>query len=351
MIGYEKGLLKLRGLISSRTNLLLEIGGFALLLVIWYLLTAGEDPILRKAILPGPRDTFAAFFELIRENELIRNVLHSIGLNLAGYIEAILLAIIFGFLIGLFPLFRGLFQRQVDALRFVPLTAVTGIFIVWFGLGVGMKVHFLAFGIFIYLLPVVVQRLDEVSDVYLKTVYTLGATNWQTIKSVFIPHVMSKLIGDIRVLTAISWTYIIIAEMLGNEGGIGALIWRVGVRQGRMDKLFALLVIIIIIGAFQDKIFNMLDRYFFPHKYQTQPDYGTTKKASTFQVFLAYIWQTLFYVLLAIYLLLILNEYTGLITNEKILGHYFGGTAPVVNLVVIATAAYIGYEFIKKRKK
>ncbi len=350
MIGYERGLLKLRGLVSSRTNALLQFGGFVLLLLVWYVLTIGEEPIVRTAILPKPIDAFYAFFELLNDNDLIVHVFHSIGLNLAGYIEAILLALVIGFIVGLYPLFRGLFQRQVDALRFVPLTAVTGIFIIWFGLGVEMKVHFLAFGIFIYLLPVVVQRVDEVASVYLKTVYTLGATNWQTIKTVYIPHVMSKVIDDIRVLTAISWTYIIIAEMLGNEGGIGALIWRTGLRQGRMDKLFALLVIIIIIGVFQDKIFKLLDRHFFPHKYQIKPDYGHKKKESAIQITLAFIWKTLFWILLAIYFILMINEYTGVLTDTKILTHYFGGTTSIVNLTALTIIIYQVYGLYEKWK-
>ena len=32
---------------------------------------------------------------------------------------------------------------------------------------------------------------------------------------------MSKLSDDIRVLTAISWTYIIVIENIGSEGGLG----------------------------------------------------------------------------------------------------------------------------------
>jgi ABC-type nitrate/sulfonate/bicarbonate transport system permease component len=351
MIGYERGLLKLRGLIDSKLNSALQIAGFGLLVLIWYVLSMGENPIVRRAILPKPLDSFNAFFQLLRENDLVVHVMHSIGLNLAGYIEAILSALLIGFIVGLYPLFRGLFQRQVDALRFVPLTAVTGIFIVWFGLGVEMKVHFLAFGIFIYLLPVVVQRVDEVADVYLKTAYTLGATNWQIIKTVYIPHVMSKLIDDMRVLTAISWTYIIIAEMLGNEGGVGALIWRTGQRQGRMDKLFALLVIIIIIGAFQDRLFKFLDRHFFPHKYQIKPNYGAEEKVSALQLMLAYLWTTLQWVLLGIYLLLMINEYTGVLTDTKIIEHYFGGTAAIVNLTMLSIMIYQAYTFYKKWKK
>src|SRR5690606_13422094 len=123
-------------------------------------------------------------------------------------IEAVLICIPIGFTIGLFPIFRGMFSKQVNAIRFVPLTAVTGLFIAWFGIENNMKIQFLAFGIIVYLLPVVVQRVYDVEEVYQQTAFTLGASKWQTIKSVFVPSVFSKLFDDIRVLVAISWTYI-----------------------------------------------------------------------------------------------------------------------------------------------
>jgi len=170
-----------------------------------------------------------------------------------------------GFIIGLFPLFRSLLAKYIDAIRFVPLAAVTGIFIAWFGIYTNMKVQFLAFGITVFLLPVVVQRIDEVEETYLQTAYTLGATSWQTIWSVYWPYVTSKLIDDIRVLTAISWTYIIVAEMVNKEKGIGAMI-HIAQRQSRLDKVFALLILIIIIGILQDRLFVFIDRKLFPHK-------------------------------------------------------------------------------------
>lgn len=77
---------------------------------------------------------------------------------------------------------------------------------------------------------------------------------------------MSKLIDDIRVLTAISWTYITIAEMLNKSGGIGQVIWEAK-RQSRIDKAFAVLLIIIFIGIVQDKLFVILDKLIFPHKH------------------------------------------------------------------------------------
>ena len=134
-----------------------------------------------------------------------------------------------------------------------------------------MKIHFLAFGILIYILPVMIQRIDEVDDVYIKTVHTLGATDWQLLKTVYMPSVVSRLSDDIRVLTAISWTYIIVAESINsNQGGLGALIYSVGLRQGSPDKVFALLIIIMAIGIVQDKLFVKMDKELFPFKYQAK---------------------------------------------------------------------------------
>ena len=125
---------------------------------------------------------------------------------------------------------------------------------------------FLAFGIIVYLIPVVVQRINEVQSVYLRTVHTLGATSWQTITTVYMPYVFSKIIDDIRVLTAISWTYITIAEMLNKGGGIGELIW-MAKRQSRIDKAFAILIVIVVIGLLQDRLFVFLDKTLFRHKH------------------------------------------------------------------------------------
>ncbi|TDQ28494.1 ABC transporter permease [Tenacibaculum caenipelagi] len=217
-------------------------------------------------LLPSPIKVIKAFPELNKDDDVIGNTFFSIKLNVLGYLLAILVAIPIGFLLGLVPLFRGLFSRIIDSYRFIPLTAVTGIFIMWLGLGSEMKVFFLAFGIIVYLIPVVVQRIDEVQKVYLNTVFTLGASTWQTIKTVYIPYVLSKLIDDIRVLTAISWTYITIVEMLNKGGGIGELIWTAK-RQSRIDKAFAILIIIVIIGILQDRLFVMIDKIFFPFKH------------------------------------------------------------------------------------
>ena len=301
-------LFKLRGNLTKSQTIILGIVGFVFLIAIWWMIaearserlpiyeavefpasTLGADDAMlakldsleqldslraanatvfekRYPIVPRPDHVVKAIPKMIQNDNLISNTLLSLWRNIQGYIWAIMFAIPFGFLLGLLPFFKGLFSRPVDALRFLPLTALTGVFMLAFGTEELMKVTFLAFGIFVYLLPVVVQRVQEVSDVYLKTTFTLGATDWQTIRTVYFPAVMSKLIEDIRVLTAISWTYIIIAELLNKEGGIGALMFTSG-RQGLSEKVFAGLIVIILVGFLQDFVFSYIQKRLFPYKH------------------------------------------------------------------------------------
>jgi NitT/TauT family transport system permease protein len=254
---------ELRGKLDSKTSRIIEIVGFFLLVGIWYLLAM---KINSNSILPSPVAVLKSMKELHTRDFLLENVWFSIKLNFWGYIEAILIALPLGFLIGLSPIAGTLSGRYIDSMRFIPLTALIGLFIAWFGIGDSMKAHFLAFGIFVYLLPVVVQRVKETDKVYVQTAYTLGASKWQIIRKVFFPDVLSKLMDDIRVLVAISWTYIIVAEMVNVNGGVGSMIFMAG-RQSRLDKVFAILFVIIIVGYIQDKVFTWLDKQIFPQKY------------------------------------------------------------------------------------
>jgi len=256
-------LFKMGGEITPKTNIIVGVGGAIIIVFLWYIITTFGG--ISNTIFPTPQRVFLSFGELQSQYGLGHNIWYSVKLNLLGYLEAIGISIPLGFLIGLFPFGRALMSKWVDAIRFIPLTAVTGLFIGWFGIELGMKVHFLAFGILIYILPVMVQRIDQVEKVYLQTAYTIGANKWNTFKHVYFPSVVSKISDDARVMVAISWTYIIVAELINKEGGVGSLIFT-ATKQSRVDMVFAILLIIIVIGILQDQLFKYFDRLLFPYK-------------------------------------------------------------------------------------
>lgn len=256
---------ELRGELDRHTSMVVAIVGFILLMLLWQSMSWFK--LIPSSLLPSPIDVIISFKTLHFEDALVRNSLYSIKLNMLGYLEALIIAIPIGFAMGLFPVIRVATNQYVKALRFVPLAAATGLFIAWYGIDDNMKVQFLAVTIIVYLVPVVIQRIDDVEKVYVQTAYTLGAKPHQIISTVFVPAVLSKVLDDTRILVAISWTYITIAEALNmSAGGIGALTIQ-SARKGAVDKVFALLFLIAVFGFVQDILLQKLDKVLFPYKY------------------------------------------------------------------------------------
>jgi NitT/TauT family transport system permease protein len=243
----------------------LQLSGWVILFVIWYLIT--NFGLINNHVMPTPQKTFNSFIEMKSDDNLLENILFSLRINIIGYLKCILAALVVGFAIGLSPQVRKMFSHQVNALRFVPITALMGIFIAISGLTIVTKINFLAFGIWVYLVPVVVQRIDEVDTTHLQMMKTLGASFWQTVRFVTWRSVIARLSDDIRILVGISWTYIIVAELAGIQGGLGSLIF-LGERQSNVGKVYAVIFIIVAIGIIQDALFKLIDRILFRFKYQ-----------------------------------------------------------------------------------
>jgi NitT/TauT family transport system permease protein len=267
---------------------------------LWYTLATY---VYDERILPAPQKMINALIKSYKSGELTTYTWFSIKLNLIGYLYAVIVAVPLGFILGLFPIFKTIASRYLDAIRFLPFTALTGLFIGWFGIELKMKTLFLAGSILVYLLPTVVVRISEVPAYYLQIATTLGANRWQTVQFLILRNVLASVWNDIRILVAISWTYIIVAEGVNMQGGVGMLI-ATAIRQSNQPLMFGILFIIIGIGFLQDKIFVFLDRIFFPFKYEKFSKQGaqmlrTIILLAAVVILLLGIWHGLGYILLA----------------------------------------------------
>lgn len=251
--GNMKDLFKLRGSLPASTSLAIQVIGAAVVLVLWHLIVTSGG--IKATILPPPLKVLKGFGELW-ERGLLQHIFVSLKLNLLGYIVACAVSLPLGFVLGLYPMFEALSERLLSTLRFLPLPAAMGIFIAAFGISTTMKVMFLAGGIIVYLLPTVVVRVRETATEHVQAALTLGARDWFIIRKVFVPSVLGRVWDDLRVLTAISWTYVTIVEPLNaGEGGLGAVAnsaWR----SGNTHQIYAVLVVIMALGWFQDLAFK-----------------------------------------------------------------------------------------------
>ena len=251
----------------------ISLCGLALILCIWYLISYFE--IIPTTVLPNPMKVILSYGSLFENNHLIANTWFSIRLNLMCYVYALLISIPVGFFIALFPINNIIIGRYINSVRYLPIPALSGIFIALLGLTFNMKVSFLTFGLIIYIIPAICAKVNELNNpandkeyVYVQSIRTMGATSWQKFREVYFPYVMGSVSGDIITLTGISWSYLVIAEMIYKSGisGIGSLI-SVMSRQAHMAEVYALLFLIVIIGVLQDVSFKWIDKKVFPWKY------------------------------------------------------------------------------------
>jgi NitT/TauT family transport system permease protein len=207
-----------------------------------------------------------AFPVLHFEEALVRSAGFSLFRVGMGFLLAAVVAIPLGLLMGTFPPVKAFFAPILDPLRFLPISALVPLTIVWFGIEETQKIAFLFMGTVVYLLPLVVEAVEEVDDVYLQTATTLGATRWQLVKDVLVPGSLPAIGEALRVMNGIGWTYVILAEVINARYGLGALITVAG-KRSHVDQIFALVLVILVIGVVTDQILRVVNKQFFQWKH------------------------------------------------------------------------------------
>ena len=248
--------------------------GILILIFLWWLEARLE--IIPTKILPGPFDVIGSLGRLVGENHLFGNIWFSVKMNLSAYVWAILISLPLGIIVTVFPALNLAIGRYISAIRFLPLPACVAIFIAISGLTYTTKLSFLVVALIIYIVPEVDNRVANLQNpsndkdfVYLQTMRTMGASNFQIFRYVYWPYITSGVSGSIRSLLALSWSYVTISELIYKDGtinGIGALI-NTSIRQSDMAAAWACLFIVILIGVIQDILFKEGEKLLFPHMY------------------------------------------------------------------------------------
>ncbi len=252
--------MQVREVVSNARARSLAIVGVLTFLGLWCGLSFGG--LVPGVILPSPLDVLKAFPVLHFEEALVRSALMSLYRVAAGFALSAAVAIPLGLLMGTFPPLKHFFAPILDPLRFLPISALVPLFIVWFGIDDLQKIVFLFVGIFVYMLPLVVDAVENVEEVYLQTATTLGASRKQLVWSVLIPGSLPAIGEALRVMNGIGWTYVILAEVINARYGLGALITVAG-KRSHVDQIFALVIVILGIGIVTDQLIRFVNKKLF----------------------------------------------------------------------------------------
>ncbi|MDB4965079.1 MAG: binding-protein-dependent transport system inner rane component [Myxococcales bacterium] len=258
----KESLWALRKALPRRYRVPFALAMPGLVMLTWCVLTLGSHPIVNELFLPSPIKVLQATLQMIFEHTLFEAISASALRILISFVAAAVVALPLGILMGAYEPLNRLMEPVMAPLRYMPISAFIPLLILWLGIGESQKIAFLFLGVFVYLLPVVVTAIRAVPEELVQTALTLGATRWQAIRTVLVPAALPDIFDSFRVMNAISWTYVILAEFVNARNGLGYMIQLAGSHL-KTAQVFSGILVIGFIGLITDAFIRGLNRVLF----------------------------------------------------------------------------------------
>jgi NitT/TauT family transport system permease protein len=219
--------------------------------------TALAQAVRRVAIEPDPRTGSIVLWSDTAAS------LARIGVGLA---VAASLGLLFGVANGLIPYVRAGLSPLVAVLSMVPPMAVLPILFIVFGLGELSKVVLIVIGITPFLIRDLQLRIEELPKEQIVKAQTLGASSWQVVTRLVVPQMLPRLIDSVRLSLGPAWLFLISAEAIAAEQGLGYRIFLVR-RYLAMDVILPYVAWITFLAFLADLTLRWVNRRCFPWLY------------------------------------------------------------------------------------
>jgi NitT/TauT family transport system permease protein len=247
---------KLRAPISRRATIVLYGLSIVVPLAIWWGLSLSG--LVRPAsYLPSPPAVLSAMWDMARSGQLFEDALATLRRVFVGFGLAVLISVPLGIMMGSFRSGWALFEPIIGLLRYLPAAAFIPLLIIWMGLGEEPKAALIFLGTFFFNTLMTADVVRNVPVALIDVSYTLGARTGDILRKVIIPHSLPGMIDAVRVNAAAAWSFVVVAELIAPESGLGYRINRL-TRLTQVDKTFAVLAVIGLIGLAIDLALRLL---------------------------------------------------------------------------------------------
>lgn len=164
---------------------------------------------------------------------------------------AAVVALLLGLNMGLFPGLQALLLPAVTFASIVPPLAVLPILFIAFGVDEAAKVLLIFIGTVFVISRDVYQEVQALPDEQVTKAFTLGASELAVVYRVTMPQIMPRLLDSVRLSLGSAWLFLIAAEAVASEDGLGYRIFLVR-RYLAMDVIIPYVLWITLLGYLTD---------------------------------------------------------------------------------------------------
>ncbi len=250
-----------RGEMDRRLYLAVALASFTLFIAGWSLLA--NSGWFDKVFLPGPMAVLERLHTWFTQDGLLNDAWVSIFRVSAGFLLSALMALPLGLFIGTYRPVQAFFEPVMEFSRYLPAVAFVPLVLLWVGIGEGSKIAIIWIGTFFQMVLMVSEDIRRVPMAQIEAAQTMGARNGEILELVVLKSALPSLVDTLRITLGWAWTYLVVAEMVAANSGLGYAILR-SQRFLQTDSIFVGILLIGAIGLVMDQMFRWIHRRAFP---------------------------------------------------------------------------------------
>jgi NitT/TauT family transport system permease protein len=254
------GLFTFRGHVGARTEIIVGTIAAAAIVALWE--AVARAGLVAPQFLPSPSQVVSAMWRMVSEQDLLWHAMISTLRVWAAFLLAAAMAVPIGILMSSYRIVGASLEPAIDFIRYLPVPALVPLSIIWFGVGESTKIFLLWLGTFFQLVLLVADDMRRVPHEYAEIAFTLGAKPRQVLTDVALRAMGPSLVDNLRITLGWCWTYLVIAEIVAADSGLGYVIWSAR-RYVKTPEVMAGVIVIGLIGLVTDQLLRTLHRRMF----------------------------------------------------------------------------------------
>ncbi|HRY36980.1 MAG TPA: ABC transporter permease [Candidatus Magasanikbacteria bacterium] len=223
---------------------------FTVLTAVWWFLYLLK--IWPSWVLPSPWSVFAKIFSGLADFSLVSGMFISLGRVIFGFSLSFIFGTLIGFLISKNIWLKTYFKPLILGLQTLPSICWLPLALLWFGLNEKAIIFVVIMGTVLSVTISVESAIANISSNYIKAGLILGANKINLYKYIIFPAILPSYINAARQGWSFAWRSLMSGEMLFITVGLGQLLM-FGRELNDMSQVMAVMIVIIIVGAFFDQ--------------------------------------------------------------------------------------------------
>lgn len=209
----------------------------------------------------------AQFWEWLTNGVLLHHATITVVEAVSGFIAGGTAGFIAGILMGRSQTIAGIFNPLITMFYSLPKVALAPLFILWFGIGIEMKIYLTAVIVFFLVFLNTYTGARSVDTGLVDILRLMGAKRHHITLKVVVPSAITWVFAGLRLSVPYALIGAIVGELIASNRGLGFLLSHAA---GQFDTtgVFASLLVIIFVAMIINGAVKLLERIAMPWEHQ-----------------------------------------------------------------------------------